>query len=190
VFFTGFMLARGWLRSPGRRLGLILAAATVLVASVPLVSQAGAPGYGLWTRIPGFARLQANLAVFADKTHLGPLRFVHFLALAYLASLVAGEAGRRLRGPLSRIAQQTGRETLPVFLVSLVLAQALGVLLDVTGHGWAPTALANIGGCVVLIGAAYVVAWFKKEPWRRGRREDGLDAHLKAAAAQSQRIAA
>ena len=40
--------------------------------------------------------------------------------------------------------------------------------LDLSAErGPAALAMANISGCIVLIGIAYLVGWFKSEPWRR-----------------------
>jgi hypothetical protein len=49
----------------------------------------------------------------------------------------------------------------------MVLAQAAGAALDVTGRTAATVAAANLGGCLVLVATAYIVAWFKGQPWRR-----------------------
>lgn len=166
VFFSGYAIARGWIRAP-RAGGLCLAAAIGIVASsIPLSCQEGFSCFAGWGRLPWLGDIQLRLADFADKTHLGPLRYVHFLALAYVAAVAAGAGGRRLKGPLARILMQTGRETLPVFLFSLVLAQALGIALDLANHDALITALANLGGCAALAAAAYGVGWFRGEPWR------------------------
>ena len=100
-----------------------------------------------------------------EKSHLGPLRILHFLALAYVCNRAAGPMGRRLGGvPGMRIVVMVGRQTLAVFVAGLWFAQILGVLLDLTGRGFAATALVNIGGTVGLIAVAAVVGWFKGLP--------------------------
>jgi hypothetical protein len=187
VFFTGYAIARGWLPALRRRAWLTVAALAVVGVSIPLSCQEGFACFAGWGHLPWLGDLQLRLADFADKTHVGPLRYAHFLALAYLAALAAGEGGRRLRGPIAEIFQQTGRETLPVFLVSMVLAQALGIALDLVGRSWQTTAIANIGGCAVLAATAYVVDWFRNEPWRVRARPA---AEIEGAERASRKIAA
>src|SRR5439155_1609994 len=89
-------------------------------------------GYGY---VPWLGEVHQALAPVIDKTHLGAFRVLHFLALAYLAYILAGEGGRHLSGALVREASRVGRQTLPVFLSGLVLAQALGAALE-PGRRW------------------------------------------------------
>jgi len=65
------------------------------------------------------------------------------------------------------VIRRVGQQSLAVFLISMVLAQAMGALLDVTGRSWSTVAAANLGGFVVLIATAYTVAFFKRQPWRK-----------------------
>ena len=190
VFFTGYAFGRGWLRAPAPRAWLVVAATALIVLSVPLSCQVGFNCYAGWGHLPWLGDLQSGLANFAEKTHLGPLRYLHFMTLAYVGSVIAGEGGRNLRGGLARVFQKTGRETLPVFLLSLVLAQALGIFLDLAGHSWAMTAAANLSGCAILIGAAFVIEWFKSEPWRKQAREAGSNSDQAKDGGYSRQIAA
>jgi hypothetical protein len=75
--------------------------------------------------------------------------------------------GSNLRGRLVEILRQIGQQTLAVFLTGLVVAQALGVALDLTGREFVTSALANGVGFVLLYGAARVVSHAKSPPWRR-----------------------
>ncbi|MFX7988775.1 OpgC domain-containing protein, partial [Acinetobacter baumannii] len=63
-----------------------------------------------------------------DKTHEGPLRFAHFLCLAYLVSLAAGPGGNRLHGHLAHLTQMVGRQSLACFMTGLALSFAAGVV--------------------------------------------------------------
>jgi hypothetical protein len=65
--------------------------------------------------------------------------------------------------------QLVGRQTLAVFLSGLVLAQALGVVLDVIGRTTVSAALVNIGGCLALFAVAALCEWFKSSPWAHAR---------------------
>ncbi|MGP1396266.1 MAG: OpgC family protein [Inquilinaceae bacterium] len=166
VFFTGFAFIRGWLKPPPVTPWLIAAAVCVVLATVPFA----------WFRalraVDALREVRQDLAPLIDKTHFGILRYVHFLALAYLGWLAAGEGGRRLTGHAAwtwvvGIVRKVGQQSLAVFLTSLVLAQAAGIALDVTGRGLIATAVFNLIGFGGLIAVAYTVGWFKSTPWKR-----------------------
>jgi len=99
VFFTGFAFGLGWLRAPpvDRRLARLAAAFVALC--VPFA----------WHKIHGGFYLPDDWAVqnwieaareaarpLWRKTEQGALRWLHFLALAYLAWVAAGPGGVRL----------------------------------------------------------------------------------------------
>ncbi|HUZ67445.1 MAG TPA: OpgC domain-containing protein [Beijerinckiaceae bacterium] len=159
VFFTGFAIGMGWLPKPPRRTLLIVLAGAAILIAAPLSGKA-----------PWLDDITHALRGLTDKTHLGLFRYLHFLALAYLAYLLAGENGRVLKGRFANMVQQVGRQALPVFLTGMVLAQALGVLLSVVGHSYLAEACVNLGGCAILTLVAYVVAWFKSAPWSKTPR--------------------
>jgi small-conductance mechanosensitive channel len=160
LFFTGFAFGSGWLPAPPRR-GWLLGLALAFVAIMLPVSW-----QPLWSDIGWLERAHLALAPWADKTHAGVLRYLHFLALAQLALgaverwpvLVAGRAGRTLAG--------VGQQALPVFLWSMGCAQLLGMALDWTGRG--PLAVLGIHGVgfLSLIGVAYLARLMKAQPWR------------------------
>jgi hypothetical protein len=56
-----------------------------------------------------------------------------------------------------------------VFLAGLVLAQLLGVALDVVGRSMISVTLANLGGAAVLMLVAAICDWFKGSPWSKSR---------------------
>ena len=152
LFFTGFAYMRGWIPAPPVRHGLILAALAVVLLTVPF---AWFRAYGAF---PVLLEVRNAIEPLWAKTEFGFLRYVHFLALAYLAW-----------GAVVRVIQKVGQQSLAVFLASLVVAQAVGILRDmVWGRGdMLIEFLANAGGFAALIAVAYVVSWYKKEPWRR-----------------------
>ncbi|HEX6012065.1 MAG TPA: OpgC domain-containing protein, partial [Geminicoccaceae bacterium] len=110
IFFAGFAFARGWLAAPPITRRLISIVIAVLLVTVPFA----------WHRafelVPTLGQANAVMAPLIDKTHLGALRVIHFLALAYLAYAVAGERGRCLRGAWVDVVQLVGRQSLAVFL--------------------------------------------------------------------------
>ena len=84
------------------------------------------------------------LAPWADKTHFGPLRLLHFLALAYLALWSSSRWPWLLASPVARAVATVGQQALPVFLWSMCFAQALGMALDQAGRGPLNVLAANL----------------------------------------------
>ena len=171
IFFTGFAFMRGWLPKPPVTPALMALAAVIVLANIPL-SDLGARFGGDWVRD---WRLQ-NMAWY-DKTDFAVLRYVHFLALAYLAWVLAGDRGDNLlsrgestlaqgwRGVLAVILK-VGQQSLAVFVASMFLARFLGFWLDIYGRSIPVTTLINLIGIVLLVVVAYGAGWFKSQPWR------------------------
>jgi hypothetical protein len=164
IFFTGFSFMRGWLPTPPIRKDLLILAGVILFASFPFSSH-----YLLWD----FTRLQEIIRMLwplTDKTHFGALRYVHFLALAYVAYSAVTHLGTRFSGPIVDISRKVGQQSLGVFLASLVLAQFTGMLLLVIGSNYFTVALQNVIGFGGLIATAHVIGWFKQTPWKQPHR--------------------
>ncbi len=169
VFFTGFAFMRGWIPAPPVNRLLIGLALAVLIVSLPFAY------YRIHLNIPEIQAARDAVEPLWIKSEFGILRYVHFLALAYLAWVAAGEKGFRLFGHgriwggFVRIVQKVGQQSLAVFLASLVVAQVAGLARDmVWGRGdWLYQLLSNVIGFAALIAVAYSVAWFKGQPWRK-----------------------
>lgn len=173
LFFTGFAFMKGWIPAPPVNKRLILLSAIIVLATVPFA----------YYRIYGANHLDFSWArdvrkmiqPLRSKTEFGILRYIHFLALAYLAWVAVGDKGKRLLGygliwdKSVAVVQKVGQQSLPVFMASLVVAQAAALLRDmVWGRGeWEIQALTNILGFAALIAVAYVAGWFKSQPWRK-----------------------
>lgn len=189
VFFTGFAFVRGWIPAPPIRPWLVALALVVVLGNLP-VSNVGVRIWGLgpiealnlpWAdewRASVIEWRQNNRHLFS-KTDQGILRYVQFLSLAYLAYAAAGPMGSRLsvgrvwRGVVG-VFQKVGQQSLAVFVTSMVLARVLGFMLDIHVDGRdAPgkdafvVLLVNMFGFAVIIATAYLVSWFKGEPWRK-----------------------
>jgi len=193
IFFTGFAFMRGWIPAPPVRPWLIGLALAIVIMNF-FVSNIGfrffqlgllkdiyvtltdctETGFGACN--PAFDWRQANGAWF-DKTDFAILRYVHFLALAYLAWTAAGTHGHRLvavgQGAVARIwdemvaiVMKVGQQSLAVFVFSMVLARINGYLLDVIGRNGFTWALINLTGAGLLIACAYGAGWFKSQPWK------------------------
>lgn len=183
LFFTGFAFMRGWLPAPPVSKTLIWAAAAFVVLSAPFGSwkvflwvDAALPDLGAVIR-----KTWPLTAELRDKTEFALLRYVHFLSLAYLGWVAAGEGGRRLvavaQGALGRVGQivlrlitKVGQQSLAVFVFSMALARLIGFALDQVGRDIATVAIANLIGFAMITAVAYGAGWFKSHPWRGARK--------------------
>ncbi|MEM9640950.1 MAG: OpgC domain-containing protein [Pseudomonadota bacterium] len=189
VFFTGFAFMRGWIPAPPVKGWLIALALAIVLINLPLSNI----GVRIWTLEPvkaleiGWASDWRATVIewrqghrhWFTKSDFGVLRYVQFLSLAYLAWAAAGPMGTRLSVGrvwtfIVDIFRKVGQQSLAVFVTSMVLARFLGFLMDVyarypDGPGkdpWIVLAI-NAFGFAVIIATAYLVGWFKREPWRR-----------------------
>ena len=179
LFFTGFAFMRGWIPTPPVSKTLIWAAALFLILTMPF----GSWKVFLWinTAAPELAeeirKVWPVTREFRGKTEFGLLRYLHFLSLAYLGWVAAGEHGHRLiatgQGAAARVWQfllafitKVGQQSLAVFVFSMAVARLIGVGLDLSGRDIASVFVANMIGFAMIIGVAYLAAWFKSHPWK------------------------
>lgn len=165
VFFTGFALMAGWLPAPPVRRGLVWLAAGIVLLSVPFA----------WAKVISHVELireiRRGAAPLFDKTNFGILRYVHFLALAYVAWVAVGPMGARLRqggwvGEVISLIRRVGQQSLAVFAASMVLARVLGAFLNLAGNGPLAALAVNLAGLVLVIGVAKLAALIKSQPWK------------------------
>ena len=174
VFFTGFALMAGWIPAPPRHRLLVIAAALIVLVIIPLAY------YRITRQLPEVRAWRKEYNILIAKTDFGILRYVHFLALAYLCWIAVGEAGRRILPPQTggalaevwrrvlAVIMKVGQQSLAVFITSMFTARLLGVALDTLGRkSLANQLLVNLIGFAILIGVAYGVGWFKSQPWRK-----------------------
>ncbi|ODN72606.1 OpgC family protein [Methylobrevis pamukkalensis] len=160
LFFTGFFLMRGSLPVPRPNPLLMLLSVVLVLASVPFA-------WGPFHQIhPFFGAAAADIGWLTQKTDFGLLRFVHFLALGYIAANVVGERGSRLRGRVVEVMKVVGQQSLAVFMTGMVVAQIIGIGLDLAGRSALDEVIGNLFGIGVLIAVAYLVRWFKASPWK------------------------
>ena len=131
VFFTGFAFMSGWLKAPPIDRRLIWLAAAIVVLSVPFAY------FRIINVVPEIQTWRKANDVLINKTNFGILRYIHFLALAYLAVAVVGPKGARISaGPtnpsLARIWARilpvittVGQQSLAVFVFSMFYAVLL-----------------------------------------------------------------
>ncbi len=162
LFFAGFYLKRRPLAALPAGRGPVLLSLAVLLLAVPF------SWHPLLERYPALQASADALLPLTDKTAFGILRFVHFLALAYLATRLVGNRGERLGGFLADLLQKVGKQSLAVFVFSMFLAQIMGVALDLTDRGLIATLAINLAGFAALVLSADIAAWFKATPWKQG----------------------
>ncbi|MEO1330953.1 MAG: OpgC domain-containing protein [Pseudomonadota bacterium] len=187
IFFTGFAFSVGWLPAPPVNRSLLLVAGTIAVASI-FLDPDGVPARRLMNGVEALHPLrdairafQAETGPLHSKMFLGLFRYVHFLAIAYLAWVAAGEAGRRLPrsgigGLIVLVIRRVGQQSLAVFVASLVIARLLGVVMWEYGiteteegrdRSALVNALVNLIGFAAIIAVAYIARYFRNPPWKR-----------------------
>jgi hypothetical protein len=166
VFFTGFALMAGWLPPPPVRRWLVVIAMLVVVISVPFA----------WHKVIAASEFvrdwRRDWSFLFSKSDFGVLRYVHFLALAYLAWVAAGEGGVRLQrsgwaGRVIAVVSQVGQQSLAVFAASMVLARVLGAFLALAGGGALAALVVNVAGFAAIIVVARLAAFHKAKPWKQ-----------------------
>jgi hypothetical protein len=170
VFFTGFAFMAGWLPRPPVHKALVALALTIVVLTVPFawhVAIAEFEFVKVW---------RSSWRILIDKTDFGLLRYVHFLALAYLAWVAVGPNGERLTSsPFMRavasLFTRVGRQSLAVFATSIVLARVLGAVLFAMGSSAGAALLVNVIGFITIYLVAWVTEVAKNEPWRKVKAE-------------------
>jgi hypothetical protein len=168
IFFTGFALMAGWLPAPPVRPWLVALALAVVLISVPFA----------WYKIISaseFVRAwRGEWDILFNKSAFGILRYIHFLALAYLAWVAVGPGGVRLlrggwAGTVIALIMRVGQQSLAVFAASMVMARVLGAFLDLAGGGPLAALIINLAGFAIIIGVAALAAFFKAKPWKTAR---------------------
>ncbi|SLN40485.1 OpgC protein [Roseivivax jejudonensis] len=183
VFFTGFALMAGWLPAPPKTNGLIWLSIAFLVLTSPLSSPRVVELLSVtWPAAAEWSMdVYPDIYVLRQKTDFAILRYLHFLALAYLAWVAVGDRGARLKppagdGPVARTWRaglaailKVGQQSLAIFITSMFLARVLGLVLDVIGRNALTMLIVNCCGAAFLVAMAYMVGWFKSQPWRQPR---------------------
>ncbi|MGF7173696.1 OpgC family protein [Azospirillum doebereinerae] len=151
VFFLGMTMAfalRGGHRLP--RSGALLAAALAILLGMMLWK--GAAAEGIRAMLPGGmqAVLPEQGIPLAEKHTLGPMRLLHFLALACAAALLVPRDAKWLRWGPMQLLTNCGRHSLPVFCLGLILSFC-GTIVLLKAQGIAAVLAVNLGGMGALI---------------------------------------
>ncbi len=175
MFFTGFSFMMGWLPTPPRSAWLFILALAIVLAALPFAY------FRIFNNYPEFLEGRKVISDLIVKTDFGILRYVHFLATAYIAWILVGEKGKRILPPtsgfiLSKIWRSTlavimkvGQQSLAVFVTSMLVARLMGAMLDQVGRTHLSMAYVNILGAALIVAIAYGAGWFKSQPWRKAK---------------------
>ncbi len=165
LFFTAFAFSRGWIPVPPFRPWLLWAAAAFVLVMIPISH------FGLYPLTPVTRFIHESLwgGAFtpAFKTNIHPIRILHFLALAYLAVWFVSRKPGLLESRLARPVIRVGQQALATFMSSMAVAWIMGMFLDVVGRDGLTVSAANVIGLASVFAVAYLVGWYKREPWRR-----------------------
>ncbi|CAO3402250.1 OpgC domain-containing protein [Azospirillum sp. 11R-A] len=180
VFFLGTALAlvvrSGRVRLPQSR--WLLTAVLALLAGMAVWKFAASDiGHAV---TPAALRgwLPEETIPWADKDTLGPMRLLHFLALACAAALLVPRDAGWLRSAPARLLVACGRHSLPVFCAGVVLSIAGSALL-VAEDGALMVLAVNLVGVAALLALALVLER------RRTRRQPAKPAVPSAASTPS-----
>lgn len=180
LFFTGFSLAMGWIKPPPISRVSVLVAAAFVVITIP------AANWQFAQNVQFLRDFRELIWELRDKTDFGILRYLHFLALAYLAVALVKGRERYLLMDWAKPIITVGQNSLAVFLLSMGLARVGGMALDQIGREPLTYALVNLGGMAILTGFAYWCTLLKRQPWRALAAEKEAGRHGLQNKAQSQ----
>lgn len=175
IFFTGFAISIGWLKPPPWSRWLMAAAVLVILAGIPM-------GHWQWRNaVPELKAIWDAIRPLSvddqagfSKTNFWILRYVHFLALAYVTVHLLHGREHHLKGRWAAPIAQCGKQSLPVFLFGMAFSRMAGIMLDQINlnHREIPVwqvILVNLFWIGMLIGLAYLLGWLQKTPWKTAR---------------------
>lgn len=97
-----------------------------------------------------------------DKTNVDILRFLHFLAIAWLVRLAVRPDAKFLRWPLLRPLRTCGEHSLQVFCLGTFLALSAQVIVSSDEESIPLQVGVSVAGIAIMSVAAYAATWLKK----------------------------
>ena len=180
----GVRLSEGFAPPPAPgRLWLIGAGAVALLtlpAAYPVETGWLIAGYESW--------LKQDLGLSVNQIGMAQLAHLAALVLLVWAALGPGRRAWLTRDAFTAVVpviRKVGTQSLAVFMVSIPLARFNGWAMDVLGRDVWTRGAVNLSGFAILVGVAYVVGWFKRQPWReppRAARDETAGGAAEAAA--------
>jgi hypothetical protein len=96
-----------------------------------------------------------------DKTNIDVLRFLHFLAVAWLVRLAVPIDAPSLRWPIWQPLRRCGEASLLIFCIGTFLALSGQVIVGYYEDSILSQIIVSIGGIAIMCLAAYLAAWSK-----------------------------
>lgn len=163
IFFAGYSLGAGWIRVRLGQPAWLLACLVLVILVVPFAHESALRPLA-WMR-----DLYSLIDPLYEKTRLGPLRLIHFAALAYLAATLFQRHPGWMEKPAAIKVRAMGQHSLAVFAVGLLLSWICGMVLDQAGHGLMPLLIVNFGGMALLLATGQLLDWLQGKPWKQVR---------------------
>ena len=104
----------------------------------------------------------ARLIYPIDKTNIDVLRFLHFLAVAWLVRIAVPIDAAGLKWPIWRPLRRCGEASLVIFCIGTFLALSGQVIVGHYEDSILSQILVSIVGIAIMCVAAYIAAWFKR----------------------------
>jgi hypothetical protein len=101
----------------------------------------------------------AELIYPIDKSHMAPLRLLHFLALAIVVSRLAPLEWRGPVRPLMLAMIRCGENSLAIYCLGVLLAFAAHAILVEVASSFAMQLAVSVGGIVAMVVAATLMTW-------------------------------
>ena len=172
VFYTGFALMSGWFRPPPVDKRRFWSAVVIVLVIVPFAY------FRIHREVEFIQEWRTEWKFLFAKTEFGILRYIHFLALAYVAWVLVGPKGDYIQprgdGPFARswtvilkVIMKVGQQSLAVFIASMYIARILGAIFDQVGMTHFTMLWVNALGFALIILVAYGAGWFKGQPWKK-----------------------
>jgi hypothetical protein len=99
-----------------------------------------------------------------DKTNIDMLRFLHFLAVAWLVRLAVPSNAPFLRWRIFEPLRRCGEHSLQIFCLGIFLALSAQVVVGQNEDSIVSQVGVSIAGLVIMSAAAYGAAWYKRGP--------------------------
>ncbi|WP_421996790.1 OpgC family protein [Reyranella sp.] len=96
-----------------------------------------------------------------DKTNIDILRFLHFLAVAWLVRLAIPADAPMLRWRVFEPLRRCGEQSLLIFCIGTFLSLSAQVIVSHFEESILSQIVVSIAGVAIMCGAAYIAAWFK-----------------------------
>ncbi|MCC8430845.1 OpgC domain-containing protein [Reyranella aquatilis] len=111
-----------------------------------------------------------------DKTNIDVLRFLHFLAIAWLVRIAVPIDAPALKWPIWQPLRRCGEASLLIFCIGTFLALSGQVIVGYYEDSIVSQIVVSVAGIAIMCAAAYVAAWFKRGGTRTPTRAPAVGA--------------